>query len=124
MKITERGGHCRYGECYSELIIEKNGDYAWAQGAPGAAIRRKGRISAQEVLQLTAQIKATKFATIKARKFIGTCPRAYDGRERTYIFNTAEGIAAISACTYEVDSTLPLFHMANDLIAGIYARER
>lgn len=112
VKLERRGGLCLYGPCVDEVVIEENGAYVWSE-SPSS--RRRGAIDGKDLARLAETIAGTDFAGIKAAKFTGTCPSAYDGAELVYIFNTAHGVETISACAYAIDDGLPVFEQIGGL---------
>jgi hypothetical protein len=100
--VLLRGGHCRTGECRSEVTIS-----AWGtvQRDDGPAVLVPGPALAA----LVDAIRATDFDAILARPFTGECPTAYDGQEAVFTIATPEGPVEIASCSVEVNPNAPLF---------------
>jgi hypothetical protein len=58
---------------------------------------------------LDGAVKTTNFDAIRARKFTGECPTAYDGQETIYEFGTPTGTERIASCETEIDPNQPVF---------------
>ena len=58
---------------------------------------------------LDAAVKTTDFDALRARKFTGECPVAFDGQEFIYEFGAPGGTERIATCETEVDPNDPLF---------------
>jgi hypothetical protein len=120
--VISSGGLCPYGPCYAQVVIGATGAYKWTEGlAGGRSVRGRGRLSSRDVADLLTQVNATDFEAVKALKFNGTCPTAYDGQEVTYVIRTMGGKEEIPSCKYAVDDHHPLFRNINRLVGKIYA---
>ena len=108
LQISYSGGMCPSGVCSSTKSILKDGSFL-VNG------ELKTKISEQEINELQSLIASTDFASVKAVKFIGTCPTAYDGQELTYIFYTPKGLETIASCQVKIDINSPLFAKIDQL---------
>jgi hypothetical protein len=106
LTIRYTGGMCPNGACDTLLTINRDGTYARtsAQTPP-----KRGTLSPAQVAALTREMARADFARMKAVKFTGTCPSAYDGQELTYTFFTASGPEVLASCTVDIDEASPLF---------------
>lgn len=109
--VLLRGGHCRTGECRSEVTIT-----AWGsvQRDDGSAVV----VPQVLLIALVDAIRATDFDAILARPFTGECPTAYDGQEAVFTIATPDGPVEIASCSVEVNPNAPLF-LALDRIAEL-----
>lgn len=120
LTIKTSGGLCMYGLCESTTTFRADGRYTRTQGPND---RREGRVDSSLSAALNVEIDRTDFAAIKANKFTGTCPTAYDGQEVTYTFGTPHGEEVIPGCTYEIPAEHPLFQAARALERASQANE-
>lgn len=101
--VFSHGGLCMNGNvCERRVTINKDGTIL-VDGT------RKGTLSKSVLQELEQLIQSADFAAIKAKKFAGTCPVAYDGQEQVYTFYLAKRTEKIASCEYEVDEKSPLF---------------
>ena len=105
LTVTTRGGLCVDGPCGSTIVIERDGRIH--QVAPQAA--DLGTLPAGLLGSLEAAVKTTSFDAMRARKFTGECPTAYDGQEVIYEFGTPTGTERIASCETEIDPNQPVF---------------
>ena len=105
VSVTAHGGECAGGPCGSTTVIERDGRVH--QTAPEPA--ELGRLSGDVVTAIDAAVKTTDFDALRARKFTGECPMAYDGQEFIYEFGAPGGTERIATCETEVDPNDPLF---------------
>jgi hypothetical protein len=103
--VTTRGGECVNGPCGSTIVIERDGRVH--QVMPQAA--DLGMLPAEELGALDSAVKTTNFDAIRARKFTGECPTAYDGQETIYEFGAPTGTERIASCETEIDPNQPVF---------------
>jgi hypothetical protein len=103
--VTTRGGECVNGPCGSSIVIERDGRVH--QMAPTSA--ELGALSANALTALDTAVRTTDFDSMRARKFIGECPTAYDGQEVIYEFGAPGGVQRIASCETEVDPSQPVF---------------
>lgn len=108
--ISYIGGLCPDGVCSSVQAILKDGSF-FIDG------KLKSQIQKSEISQLENLINTTNFEAIKAVKFTGTCPTAYDGQEATYTFNTSHGQETLSSCRVKIDYQSALFSKINDVLS-------
>jgi len=124
LKVISTGGMCPYGACRTEVIIDLSGSYTWTEGQDGTGfkqLRGKGQIPSKEMQSLLKEIEMTDFEEIKSHKFVGTCPTAFDGPEKTYVFPKTEGEEVIPSCKYAIDKE-PVIIYLNRLLTEICAR--
>ena len=69
----------------------------------------KGMLADVEFIALNKHIANANFQKIKAKKFTGDCPTAYDGTEAIYTITTEKGIEVIKSCETAIDKNDPLF---------------
>lgn len=100
------GGLCIYGDCISDITVNRDGSFLDKDGGGG---QKSGVLDKKRVDELVTEIDRTDFNAIKSRKFVGTCPTAYDGQEFIYTFYLANSQERISSCQYALDSNSPLF---------------
>jgi hypothetical protein len=103
--VTTRGGECVDGPCGSQIVIERDGQIH--QVAPQAA--DLGTLPADALRALDAAVKTTSFDAIRARKFTGECPTAFDGQEVIYEFGAPRGTERIASCETEIDPNQLVF---------------
>jgi hypothetical protein len=103
--VTTRGGECVNGPCGSTIVIERDGRVH--QVMPQAA--DLGALPAEALGALDRAVKTTNFDAIRARKFTGECPTAYDGQETVYEFGAPTGTERIASCETEIDPNQPVF---------------
>ena len=112
LTIRTEGGMCVNGGCWSETQIKADGAFT---AADNTGAQTSGTLDAAHVAALTQQIAATDFEQIKSQPFTGTCPRAFDGQEHIYTFQTVSGPQTIASCKVAIDANSPLFQT----IAGL-----
>lgn len=119
VKIIVTGGLCRYGECYSETRITQDGIIEKLEPSKGnnkkMIAKQSWLINTEDLKKLTGLINTTDYELIKANKFVGTCPTAYDGSEYTYVFETNQQSEVISTCKYAIDHNEPIFLLLSTL---------
>ena len=103
--VTVRGGECVNGPCGGTTVIERDGRVH--QTEPAAA--ELGQLSDDVRAALDAAVKTTDFDVIRARKFTGECPVAFDGQEFIYEFGAPGGVQRIATCETEIDPNSPVF---------------
>jgi hypothetical protein len=116
--VTVHGGECPEGACGGTTVIERNGRVH--QTAPVAA--ELGALAPNVLTALDAAVKTADFDAIRARKFTGECPMAYDGQEFIYEFGAPGGTERIATCETEVDPDDPLFVAVSAALAAIERR--
>ncbi len=116
--VTVRGGECPEGACGATTVIERNGRVH--QTAPVAA--ELGALAPNVLTALDAAVKTTDFDALRARKFTGECPMAYDGQEFIYEFGAPGGMERIATCETEVDPNDPLFVAVTAALAAVEPR--
>lgn len=114
LTVNKHGGRCRTGECFMKLAIYRDGRFEMKSNNGD----KSGAIALAEMAQLNNEINAADFAKIKAKKFTGDCPTAYDGQETTYTFYVKERTEAISDCSYAIDKNAPPFVIIDKLVAS------
>ena len=105
VSVTTRGGECVNGPCGSMIVIERNGRVH--QTTPASA--ELGALPANALTALDAAVRTTDFDSMRARKFTGDCPTAYDGQEVIYEFGAPGGVERIASCETEIDPNQPVF---------------
>jgi hypothetical protein len=112
--VTTRGGECPEGACGSTLVIERDGRLL--QSAPEEVV--VGQVPPETLAILAGMIRATDFATIRARPFTGECPVNFDGQETIYEFGAPTGVERIATCETEIDPDHPLFAATTEALAA------
>lgn len=115
MRVSYSGGMCRGGGCSSSLAFERDGSYTSTSGQDKPT---KGKVPKADIDALAAEIARADFGKIKAVKFTGTCPTAYDGSEVTYTFLTLLGTQEVASCQVAIDKDSPLFKAAAKVVAA------
>ena len=115
VSVTVHGGECAGGPCGSTTVIERDGRVH--QTAPVPA--ELGRIGGDVVTAIDAAVKTTDFDALRARKFTGECPMAYDGQEFIYEFGAPGGTERIATCETEIDPNDPLFVAVTAALASV-----
>ena len=110
LKISFDGGLCPDGDnghvCHTDLTITRDGKYTF-YGEQGN--RKQGNLEVAEFNALINDINNGDFTVLKAKKFAGLCPTAYDGAEETYTFYTPRGLEIIASCQVAIDDKSPFF---------------
>lgn len=106
LKIVWSGGLCPSQDgggmlCTSEFILKNDGSYVFGD--------RTGKISGEEVQGLSSLINNADFESVKSKRFLGVCPRAYDGSSPTYTFYLEARAETIDSCAIAIDVSSPLF---------------
>ena len=104
--VSTRGGDCPDGPCATTITLHRDGTVREATLPPNEPV---GTVPATQVAALEAAIRATDFATLRSRPFIGECPTAFDGQEIVFEFTTSAGIERIASCEVDVDLGAPVF---------------
>jgi hypothetical protein len=105
VSVEAHGGLCPEGECRSLVAIDRDGRLLRLAPDPG----EMGRLEPRTVSAIEVAIASTDFAALRARRFTGECPTAFDGQELIYTFNTPSGEERIASCEVEIDESHPLF---------------
>ena len=113
--VTVHGGECAGGPCGNTTVIERNGRVH--QTEPVAA--ELGALPPNVLTAVDAAVKTTDFDALRARKFTGECPMAYDGQEFIYEFGAPGGTERIATCETEVDPNDPLFVAVTAALAAV-----
>jgi hypothetical protein len=103
--VEARGGLCPAGACNSTVFLDGDGRVHSAAKPPNDL----GVASAASMSALVAAITSTDFASMKARKFTGQCPAAFDGQELVFTFGTPGGSQQLASCEVAIDWGSPLF---------------
>ena len=103
--VQMRGGLCETGPCDATVTLQRDGRLHSATKPPNDL----GAVSAESMAALNAAISTTDFAAMKARKFTGECPVAFDGLEFIFEFATPTGRQRIASCEVDIDWGSPLF---------------
>lgn len=107
------GGLCIYGDCSTDITVNRDASFLKKDG--GGA-QKDGVLDKKLVSDLGAEIDRTDFNAIKAKKFVGTCPTAYDGQENIYTFYLPNNPESISSCQYALDGNAPLWTKIHQII--------
>jgi hypothetical protein len=99
------GGLCPAGACDNSVILERDGRVHAAAKPPNDL----GQVNGQAMTALTAAIRATDWAALKAHPFTGQCPIAFDGQEFIFEFAVGTGTQRIASCEVDIDWGSPLF---------------
>jgi hypothetical protein len=113
--VTTRGGECFNGPCGSTITIERDGRVH--QTAPTSA--ELGALSANALTAVDAAVRTTDFESVRARKFTGECPTAFDGQEVIYEFGAPGGIERIASCETEIDADQPPFSIVTAALESV-----
>ena len=103
--VTTRGGVCANGPCGSTIVIERDGR-AHQRALASAEL---GVLPANALAALDGAVRTTDFESVRARKFTGECPTAFDGQEVIYEFGAPGGSQRIASCETEIDPNQPVF---------------
>jgi hypothetical protein len=103
--VEMRGGMCPAGACASTVFLDRDGRAHSAAKPPNDL----GVVQADRMAALSSAITAADFATIKAKRFIGDCPVAFDGQELVFEFAAPGGTQRIASCEVDIDWGSPLF---------------
>jgi hypothetical protein len=117
VSVTTRGGECVNGPCGSTIVIERDGRVH--QTAPASA--ELGALPPNALTALDAAVQTTDFEAVRARKFTGECPTAFDGQEVTYEFGAPGGVQRIASCETEIDPDQPVFVAVSAALEAIRA---
>jgi hypothetical protein len=103
--VTTQGGECVDDPCGSTIVIERDGRIH--QATPAEA--DLGSAPPNALAALDTVVRTTNFDAIRARKFTGECPTAFDGQEIIYEFGAPGGVERVSSCETEIDPNEPVF---------------
>lgn len=109
LTITARGGLCSDGSCTSVTLFERDGTLT-REGV------KKGRLTEMELIHLNSLMNSADFTQIRANKFTGTCPIAYDGSELIYEFYKEVVVEKVASCETAIDENHVLFKTINQLL--------
>jgi hypothetical protein len=118
------GGRCMYGACLTEIVIYRDRTFLLVDGT---GFKQAGRLQRRVLPALTQAIQTADFNAIRAKKFTGTCPTAFDGQESIYKFypQSQMGVDApielIASCTVQINSTDPVFAQTDRIVQQILA---
>jgi hypothetical protein len=115
--VTVRGGECVNGPCGGSTVIERDGRIH--QTEPAAA--DLGQVPNDVLAALDAAVKTTDFDVIRARRFTGECPVAFDGQETIFEFGAPGGVERIATCETEIDPNNPVFLATTAALASVVA---
>jgi hypothetical protein len=115
LTVTTRGGECVDGPCGSVTIVERNGRVHTT--LPGAA--ELGQVDPATLASLDAAIKTADYEAIRATKFTGECPTAFDGQEAILEFGAPSGVERIASCETQIDPANPLIATVVEALASI-----
>ena len=99
------GGLCMDGPCDSAVVLERDGRVHSAAKPPNDL----GRVSAEAYNALDAAIRATDFAAMRAKPFVGECPTAFDGQKQIFEFSVGTTTERLDSCETELVWSSPLF---------------
>ena len=103
--VTVRGGECPQGACGGTTAIERDGRVH--QTVPVA--KELGQLPDELLTALSAAVNTADFDVIRAKRFTGECPVAFDGQETIFEFEAPGRTQRIATCETEIDPTHPLF---------------
>jgi len=103
------GGHCRVEPCGMRYELRRNGTVTATGQAPWS-------LDAAGVGRIAAAMDAADWGAILGRPFVGECPTAYDGQERTYTFATPRGPVVVASCTTQIDPAQEPFRSVDDAL--------
>lgn len=115
LTVTTRGGECVNGPCGSLTIVERNGRVHTT--VPGAA--ELGQLEPAVLASLDAAIKTADYDAIRATKFTGECPTAFDGQEAILEFGAPSGVERIASCETQIDPASPLIAAVVNALASV-----
>lgn len=72
-------------------------------------------------MELIWLIETTDFESIRATKFTGTCPTAYDGAQFIYAFSTNRGKVLLDSCQNVIDPDSDLFKIIHNIQIKSYS---
>ncbi len=99
--VEASGGLCPGGVvCGSKISVRNDGSVTTTEG--------KLVMLPAEVLQLQEVMTIENLNKLKAQKFTGTCPSAYDGQEVVFKFYPGRGEEKIGSCEYAIPEDNPL----------------
>ncbi|MFA6909199.1 MAG: hypothetical protein WC289_04965 [Patescibacteria group bacterium] len=131
LTVQMHGGLCLDGGsgyiCNTTYTLSRSGRYELSSSRHGKEIHLgQGQISITQLEKLTAAVHATNFTQLRAEKFTGTCPTAYDGQEKIFHFyqENNQRIESLATCTYMIDETQPLFVLINGEINTALVKSR
>jgi hypothetical protein len=116
--VTTRGGECVNGPCGSTIVIERDGRVH--QVGPQAA--DLGRLPVEALGAIDGAVKTTNFDAMRARRFTGECPTAYDGQQTIYEFGAPAGTERIASCETEIDPNQPVFAAVSAALQSVAAQ--
>ncbi len=111
VSINVRGGLCPEGECSTITEIKRDGTVL-TDG------KTKEILNNTQITKLVNLVDTQDYKTLKAQKFTGQCPTAYDGSETIYTFNSSYATEVISSCEVVIDQNNPLFYEINQIISN------
>lgn len=114
LKIDVRGGRCRTGECFTKILIDKEGNYK----VDANFGKKSGKLEVTDLTELESLLTQADFKVIKAKKFTGDCPTSFDGQEFIYSFRHSGKTEVISSCKIEIDYESPLFSLVQKIYSN------
>lgn len=113
LRVTQDGGLCPYGGCFSEKIVKSNGGWTMIEGEKEP---KMGTIKKEDIFRIYKLANETNFIEIRKHLFTETCPSAYDGPHYVYTFLTQRGEEQIDSCITQIDENSPLFVEVRELL--------
>jgi hypothetical protein len=105
LTVETRGGECFAAPCGMTVTVERDGRVHSAAKPPNDL----GTVPPDALAALDAAIRTTDYATLRARRFTGECPTAFDGQELVFEFGAPGGAQRIASCEVDIDFGQPLF---------------
>jgi hypothetical protein len=112
--VEYQGGLCVYGACSGLVTLYDDGTLVEVYGPDAPVIHT---VESELVQALADEIIFADYEAIRSQPFTGTCPTAYDGQELIYTFYNGAEAEVIASCEYEIDESLPLFALINEILA-------
>jgi len=103
--VQMRGGMCPEGMCDTSVIMERDGRVHAAAKPPNDL----GNVSSDASTALDLAIRSTDFAAMRAKRFTGECPTAFDGQELVFEFAVGTSTERLASCETDIDWGSPLF---------------
>ena len=104
VRITLSGGLCPPSQsCTSSFLLSNTGVLTTPTGDK--------QLDTNLITRLHNLIETSDFPVLRARKFTGICPTAYDGQKTVYLFFTSHGPQTLDSCETAIDNSSSLFQI-------------
>ncbi|MCA9402954.1 MAG: hypothetical protein KC897_04170 [Candidatus Omnitrophica bacterium] len=122
LQVSNVGGMCEYGQCHTTLTVYQDGTAGVQEGPLEKPVRERSfEVDQQDFMELIWLIETTDFESIRATKFTGTCPTAYDGAQYIYTFSTNRGKVILDSCENVIDPDSDLFKIIHNIQRKAYS---